>query len=84
MSLTQAVSYIDREQLGLFYISCPLLLRFRGPRHDNTSPSTLWITTSTLSSQSIVCQIHIENRESECLVWLNLRKWMARASVEIS
>ena len=36
MSLTQAVAYIDREQLGLSYIS----------------PSTLWITTSTLSSQS--------------------------------
>ena len=52
MSLTQAVSYIDREQLGLFYISCPLLLRFRGPRLVNTSPSTLWITTSTLSSMS--------------------------------
>ena len=27
-----------------------------------------------LKSSSIVCQIHIENRESECLVWLNLRK----------
>ena len=48
MSLTQSVANIDREQLGLSYISCPLLLRFRGPRHDNTSPSTLWITTSTL------------------------------------
>ena len=41
MSLTQAVSYIDREQLGLFYISCPVLLRFRGPHHENTSPPTL-------------------------------------------
>ena len=51
MLLTQGVPYIDREQLGLSYISCPSLLRFRGPRHDNTSPST-WITTSTLSSQS--------------------------------
>ena len=37
-----------------------------------------------LKSSSIVCQIHIENRSSECLVWLNLRKWMAKAFVEIS
>ena len=35
MLLTQGVLYIDREQLGLSYISCPSLLRFRGPRHDN-------------------------------------------------
>ena len=35
MLLTQGVPYIDREQLGLSYISCPSLLRFRGPRHDN-------------------------------------------------
>ena len=35
MLLTQGVPYIDREELGLSYISCPLLLRFRGPRHDN-------------------------------------------------
>ena len=76
MLVTQGVPYIDREELGLSYISCPSLLRFRGPRHDNTSPST--------ESSSIVWQIHIESRESECLVWLNLRKWMARASVEIS
>ena len=27
MSLTQSVAYIDREQLGLSHISCPLLLR---------------------------------------------------------
>ena len=85
MSLTQAVSYIDREQLGLSHISCPLLLRFRGPRHN----ISLYIVDHYLNivlpeSSSIVCQIHIENRESECLVWLNLRKWMARASVEIS
>ena len=37
-----------------------------------------------LESSSIVCQIHIENRDSECLVWPNLRKWMAKALVEIS
>ena len=37
-----------------------------------------------LKSSSIVCQIHIENRVSECLVWPNLRKWMAKALVEIS
>ena len=90
MSLTQAVAYIDREQLGLSYISCPLLLRFRGPRHDNINLYiSLYIVDHYLNivlpeSSSIVCQIHIENRESECLVWLNLRKWMARASVEIS
>ena len=35
MLLTQGVPYIDREELGLSYISCPLLLRFRGPRHDD-------------------------------------------------
>ena len=35
MLLTQGVPYIDREELGLSYISCPLLLRFCGPRHDN-------------------------------------------------
>ena len=35
MLLTQGVPYIDREQLGLSYISCPSLLRFRGPSHDN-------------------------------------------------
>ena len=28
MLLTQGVPYIDREELGLSYISCPLLLRF--------------------------------------------------------
>ena len=86
MSLTQAVSYIDREQLGLFYISCPLLLRFRGPRHDNTSPSTLWITTSTLSSQSPrVLYVKFILKTESLNVWFgSISKWMARASVEIS
>ena len=69
MLLTQGVPYIDREELGLSYISCPSLLRFRGPRHENinpTSPSTLWITISTLASSSCgvlyIKFILIENR----------------------
>ena len=37
-----------------------------------------------LKSSSIVCQVHIENRGSECLVLLNLRKWMAKAFEGIS
>ena len=82
MLLTQGVPYIDREQLGLSYISCPSLLRFRGPRHDNINLYiSLYIVDHYLNIGlfelwSIVCQIHIE-KESD--VWFGrYSQWLAQ------
>ena len=83
MLLTQGVPYIGRDQLGLFYISCPLLVRFRGQRHDNINHFiSLYILDHYLNiglpeSLSIVCQMHIEKRESD--VWFGwFSQWLAR------
>ena len=83
MLLTQGVPYIDREQLGLSYISCPSLLRFRGPSHDNINLFiSLYILDHYLNiclpeSLSIVCQMHIEKRESD--VWFGwYSQWLVR------
>ena len=82
MLLTQGVPYIDREQLGLSYISCPSLLRFRGPRHDNINLYiSLYIVDHYLNIDllelwSIVCQINIE-KESD--VWFGrYSQWLAQ------
>ena len=82
MLLTQGVPYIDREQLGLSYISCPSLLRFRGPRHDNINLYISlyivdhYLNIGLLELWSIVCQIHIE-KESD--VWFGrFSQWLAQ------
>ena len=82
MLLTQGVPYIDREQLGLSYISCPSLLRFRGPRHDNINLYISlyivdhYLNIGLLELWSIVCQIHIE-KESD--VWFGrYSQWLAQ------
>ena len=82
MLLTQGVPYIDREQLGLSYISCPSLLRFRGPRHDNINLYISlyivdhYLNIGLLELWSIVCQIHIE-KESD--VWFGRHsQWLAQ------
>ena len=81
MLLTQGVPYIDREELGLSYISCPSLLRFRGPRHDNINLNISlyivdhYLNIGLLELWSIVCQIHIE-KESD--VWFGRHsQWLA-------
>ena len=82
MLLTQGVPYIDREQLGLSYISCPSLLRFRGPSHDNINLYIShqivdhYLNISLLELYDIVCQIHIE-KESD--VWFGrFSQWLAQ------
>ena len=82
MLLTQGVPYIDREQLGLSYISCPSLLRFRGPRHDNINLYISiyivdhYLNIDLLELWSIVCQINIE-KESD--VWFGrYSQWLAQ------
>ena len=82
MLLTQGVPYIDREELGLSYISCPLLLRFCGPRHDNINLYISlyivdhYLNIGLLELWSIVCQIHIE-KESD--VWFGRHsQWLAQ------
>ena len=82
MLLTQGVPHIDKEQLGLSYISCPSLLRFRGPRHDNINLYIFlyivdhYLNIGLLELWSIVCQIHIE-KESD--IWFGrYSQWLAQ------